>query len=72
MTALKNWIELYHLYSYSRAVTRKGGVGNELVGMVKEGTACGSNKVMPAFEYLRVISLIFARFLRDAKVASLD
>ncbi|KAJ7312352.1 hypothetical protein OS493_039750, partial [Desmophyllum pertusum] len=26
-----------------RKVTRKGGAGNELVGMVKEGTVCGNN-----------------------------
>ena len=28
-----------------RAASRKGGAGNELVGMVKEGTVCGNNMV---------------------------
>lgn len=29
------------------AASRKGGTGNELVGMVKDGTLCGVNKVTP-------------------------
>ena len=28
-----------------RAASRKVGAGNELVGMVKEGTVCGNNMV---------------------------
>lgn len=30
---------------YCSAASRKGGTGNELVGMVKDGTLCGVNKV---------------------------
>lgn len=40
---------LYTFVTLSRfdcsAASRKGGTGNELVGMVKDGTVCGVNKV---------------------------
>ncbi|KAJ7394604.1 metalloendopeptidase [Desmophyllum pertusum] len=44
-----------------RKVTRKGGAGNELVGMVKEGTVCGNNMICVSNRCTRVDQLVSKR-----------